>query len=147
MGVAEQIGDRLRGVGADQPIVVPVAVRRCCDIATCSRSKTSAQDHGWTGLRELLYRSIRSSWELVAGACRAPAAPEQPGEALREAVAATVASLTELDADVFQTRATGDQIGQEILPKVVKVVAGKAKPEQLARRHVGFMEDGPEIVL
>ena len=41
----------------------------------------------------------------------------------------------------------GDQIGQEILPKVVKVVAGKAKlPEQLTGRHVGFMEDGPEIV-
>ena len=37
----------------------------------------------------------------------------------------------------------GNQIGQEILPKVVKVVAGKAKlPEQLAGRHVGLMKDG-----
>ena len=42
----------------------------------------------------------------------------------------------------------GNQIGQEILSKVIKVLAGKAKlPEQLAGRHVGRMKDGSEIVL
>ena len=136
MGVAEQIGDRLRGVGADQPIVVPVAdahMLQAIEIAQ-KRSSIPAQCQlGATGLPGTSAWRARGKSKI-----RGPVSRRR-----RRRYPGPPRSQCSSNRTHRRKHATGPEVGKtRRLDQTSSPVTQNLRPERLATRAASFRYGG-----